>query len=369
MCRPCLIPFGLGILNPELLPGEDLNRAAAGVVRRLKPARIIRDLTPGDPELRRLIALRYLRSGFTIADEDIVIMSGGLEAVVLCSRATTNPGNTVAIETPNAWPQLGALARMGLRAREIPTHPQEGMDLAALEDAFRSRSVKACLVMPTFQNPLGFRMSDQSKHSLAKLATRYEVPQKENDPVAELYFSAEQPRPVKAFDRSGHVLHCGSLATCFAPAYQIGWIATHRYRKEVARTKILLSLSVAPACQQVMARYLAYGAVERHLRRLRQAVAERCEAMVSAISDHFPAGCRMTHPAGGFVLWVELPKGTDSLKLYRLASAKGVSIAPGPMFSARHQYGNCMRLNFGYASVPQIRDGIRTLAELVGRAA
>lgn len=166
MCRPCLIPFGLGILNPELLPGEDLNRAAAGVVRRLKPARIIRDLTPGDPELRRLIALRYLRSGFTIADEDIVIMSGGLEAVVLCLRATTNPGDTVAIETPNAWPQLGALARMGLRAREIPTHPQEGMDLAALEDAFRSRSVKACLVMPTFQNPLGFRMSTRaSTHS------------------------------------------------------------------------------------------------------------------------------------------------------------------------------------------------------------
>jgi DNA-binding transcriptional MocR family regulator len=76
----------------------------------------------------------------------------------------------------------------------------------------------------------------------------------------------------------------------------------------------------------------------------------------------------MTHPAGGFVLWVELPEGVDSLKLYRLASAKGVSIAPGPMFSARRRYRNCLRLNFGYASIQEIRIGIRTLAQLIERA-
>ncbi len=92
MTRPHLIPFGLGIPNPELLSGEDLNRAAARVVRRLKPATVVRDLTPGDPELRRLIALRYLASGSAIDHEEIVIMSGGLESVVLCVRALTKPG-------------------------------------------------------------------------------------------------------------------------------------------------------------------------------------------------------------------------------------------------------------------------------------
>jgi DNA-binding transcriptional MocR family regulator len=367
--RPHLIALGLGILNPELLPGEDLNRAAARAARRLKPSRVIRDLTPGDPDLRRLIALRYLDSGCAIADEEIVITSGSLEAVILCMRAVTNRGDTVAIETPNAWPQLTAIASMGLRVKEIPMHPRTGVDLAVLEGAFRSRSVKACLVMPTYQNPLGSRMSDEDKRSLAKLVARYEIPLIENDRVAGLYFNDVRPQPVKAFDRSGHVMHCGSLSTCMAPAYQIGWIAAGKYRKEVAKTKILLSLYTAPACQAVMAEYLAHGPVERNLRRLRHSLAERCEAMVTAVGEHFPAGCRMTHPIGGFVLWVELPRDVDSLKLYRLAFAKGVSFAPGPMFSARHHYRNCLRLNFGYASVQGIQDGVRTISKLIGLAA
>ncbi len=257
---------------------------------------------------------------------------------------------------------------MGLRVLEIPTDPRTGMDLDALEAAFKSRAVKACLAMQTFQSPLGARMPDQSKRSLAKLVERYEIPLIENDLMAEHYFDGAPPRSVRAFDRSGHVLQCGSLSFCVAPAYQVGWIAAGRYHRQVTRAKILLSLSTATACQAVMAEYLAHGALERHLRRLGAALATRCEAMALAISEDFPAGCRMTRPGGGFVLWVELPRGTDSLKLYRLAFARGVCFAPGPMFSARRQYGNCIRLNFGYASVPKIREGIRTIAELIGRA-
>ncbi len=206
MSHPHLISFGIAVLNPELFAVEDLNRTAARVVRRLKPARLVRDLTPGDPELRRRIALRYLESGRAIAAEEIVITNGGLEAVILCMRALTSPGDTVAIETPNARPLHSALAGMGLRVREIPTHPRTGADLAALEDVFRSQSVKVCLVMPTFQNPLGSRMPDESKRSLAKLVARYEVPLIENDTMAEMYLDGVRPRPVKSFDDSGCIL-------------------------------------------------------------------------------------------------------------------------------------------------------------------
>jgi DNA-binding transcriptional MocR family regulator len=149
----------------------------------------------------------------------------------------------------------------------------------------------------------------------------------------------------------------------------IGWLAAGRYHREVAKAKILLALYTSPASQAVMAEFLAHGHVERHLRHLRQTLAVRCEVMVAAITEYFPESCRMTQPAGGFVLWVELPRGVDSLKLYRLALSKGVSLAPGPMFSARRRYMNCIRLSFGYASVQNIRDGIRTIAQLIGRAA
>jgi DNA-binding transcriptional MocR family regulator len=366
--RPDVVPLGLGFVHPDLLPGDDLTRAAIKAIRRLKSSELIRDIAPGDPELRRLIALRYLMSGLAIADEDIVIMNGGLEAVVLCLRALTKPGDTVAVEAPNWWPQLDALGGLGLRVQEISTHPRTGLDLESLEIAFRSRAVQACLVMPTFHNPLGSVMPEENKRAFAQLVERYKIPAIENDRLIELYFDPPRPRPVKAFDNSGYVLHCGCFATCIAPGYLVGWVTAGRYRREVMRTRTLLSISTPAACQAVMSEYLAHGPVDRHLRRMREALAIRCKAMVAAIAKEFPVGCRMTHPVGGLAVWVELPKGTDALKLYRLAFAKGVSIAPGPMFSARHDFRNCMALYFGVASVQQIHEGVRTVASLIERA-
>jgi DNA-binding transcriptional MocR family regulator len=368
MRHPHVASLGVGILNPELLPHEDINRAAARVARRLKPSKIISAMPPGDPVLRRLIAKRYIDDGCAIDDEDIVVMSGGREAVIVALRSVTTPGDTVAIESPNAWPLLGALAGLALRAKEIPTDPQTGMDIAALEQAYQSATIAACLVQPTFQNPLGSRMPDDNKRLLVKLSAHHGVPIIEHDRVSVLYLDGDRPRPLKAFDRAELVLHCGSLSTCISPAYKIGWIASGRYRAGVEKTKILLSLNVSPGDQAIMAEYLAHQPVERNFRRLRLAVVARRDALISAISEDFPAGCRMTHPTGGFSLWVEMPAGTDSLRLYQLALAKGVSIGPGPMFSARPNYRNCMRLNYGYASVQQIRDSVRTIAELIPKA-
>ncbi len=363
--RPHHISLGFCRLNPELLPSEDLNRMAARVVRRLDPSRVNRDLTPGDPELRRLIALRYLDAGCVVPAEEIVITSGGREGIVLALRALTHPGDTVAIETPSEWPQFAGLAALGLRVQEISTEGETGIDLVALEEALQSRSIKACLVTPTFQNPLGSRMPDENRRALANLVAHYGVPLIENDPVPELYFEGARPRPVKALDGAGEVLHCGSFAACVAPAYKIGWIAAGRYRASVERTQMLLSQGAAAACQAVIAEYLAHGAVERNFRRLRESLSARRDAMVMAIADHFPDGCRMTQPTGGSLLWIELPQGTDSLKLYQRAHQIGVSVAPGLMFSARQEYGNCLRLNYGFASVEQIHDGIRRIAALI----
>ncbi len=365
MARPHVIGLGVAILSPDLLLNEDLRRAAARAARRLKPSKVILGLPPGDPALRRLIAKRYIETGCATDDADVVIMSGGREAVVLALRALTKPGDTVAIESPNGWPLLAALAGLGLRAQEIPTDSQTGIDLAALEQAFRSRSIAACLVQPSFQNPLGSRMPDENKRLLLRLAIRYDIPLIEDDRVSDLYLDGDRPRALKAFDRTDFVVHCGSLATCVTPAFKIGWIISGRYLAQVEKTKMLLSLSTSPGDQAIMAEYLAHHPIERHYRRLRLAVSARRDAMITAISREFPAECRMTHPTGGFVLWVEMPKDVQSLKLYRLALDKGVCIGPGPIFSARHGYQNCVRLVFGYASIEQIQQGIRTIAELI----
>jgi DNA-binding transcriptional MocR family regulator len=359
--------LGSAFVNPDLFPIA-MNRAGAAAARGLKPTATLEDLPPGNSELRRLIALRYLDTGHIVAPDDIVITTGGLEAISLCLRAVTRPGDTVAIETPTFFPTLRMLEWMGLRAAEIATDSRTGINIDALEHAFKKGTIKACVVIPTFQNPLGSCMPEENKRALARLAERYKVPVIEDAAYAELFFGASRPQSVKSFDRAGWVLHCGSMSKCLAPGYRIGWAAPGRFVQEVWEGKVVSSLTTAPVCQEALVRYLKRGGFEQHLRRLRQTLSERCQEMRRAVSSEFPANCRMTQPDGGYMLWVELPKSVDALQLYRLGLEAEVSIAPGPIFSAQRDYRNCIRLNFGHPSIAQIRRGVTILARLITSA-
>lgn len=359
-----LVPLGSAFPSPELFPLARLNRMAAAMARRQKPWSSLDDLPPGNAELRHQIALRYMESACSVSPDDIVITCGALEAINLGLQAVTRPGDTVAIESPTFYSTLQAIERLGLRAVEIPTHPRTGIELASLEAALKSQSIKACVLITTFQNPLGACMPDENKAALVKLLKQHDVALIEDDVYAELYFDQQRPRPAKAFDKSGLVLHCGSFSKCLAPGYRVGWIAAGRYRAQVERIKLMTTLSTASLPQATIAEFLKHGAYERHLRHLRHTLASQCQEMMRAISQYFPHGCRMTRPSGGYMLWVELPKGIDALQLHRLALAEGISIAPGPIFSAQRKYRNCVRLNFAYPWTTQLEKSVRKLGQL-----
>lgn len=360
-----LVPLGSAFPSPELFPLARLNRMAASCARKIKPWASVDDLPPGNAELRHQIALRYLESGCSVAPDDIVITCGALEAINLSLQAVTRPGDMVAIESPTFYSTLQAIERLGLRAIEIATHPRTGIALDALDAALKSHPIKACVLVPTFQNPLGACMPDENKAALLKLLKRHDVPLIEDDVYAELYFGAQRPRPAKAFDKTGLVLHCGSFSKCLAPGYRVGWVAAGRYHTQVERIKLMTTLSTASLPQAAIAEFLQHGAYERHLRHLRHTLATQCQDMMRAVSQHFPEGCRMTRPEGGYMLWVELPKSVDALKLHQLALSQGISIAPGPIFSAQRKYRNCVRLNFGYPWSPRIEKAVKTLGRLI----
>ena len=363
-----VVQFGAPFMNPDLFPLAQMNRAGAAAARTLVSSAIVQDLSPGNPDLRRLIALRYLSTGYVVSPDEIVITSGALEAISLCLRAVTRPGDTVAIETPSFYAILQWLERVGVKVAQIATDPRTGIDLDALERALKSGSIKACIFIPSFQNPVGSCMPEEHRRTLARLAEKYQVPVIEDDVYAELYFGVNRPRPVKSFDRAGWVLHCGSFSKWLAPGYRIGWAAAGRFTRAVWQGKVLSSFNTAPVCQEALAYFLRRGGFETHLRRLRRTLAARRQEMFRTISAEFPTGCRVSQPEGGYMLWVELPEWFDVMELHRRALAAGVSIAPGPIFSAQRHYRNCFRLNFGYASSAQTRQGVRTLARLLHSA-
>lgn len=359
-----LVPLGSAFPSPLLFPLPRLAKSMAAVVQQLDPWSSVDDMTPGNAGLRRQIALRYLIDGLTVHTDEIVITNGALEALNLCLAAVTRPGDAVIIESPTFYGALQALERHGLRAIEVPTHPREGIELDALARALERHRPSACWLMTNFQNPLGSLMPDDKKRELVQLLARFEVPLIEDDVYGELYFGNKRPTPAKAFDTQGLVMHCGSFSKCLAPGYRIGWAAPGRFAREVARAKLTSTLTVAAPTQAAILNYLEKGGYDRHLRQLRQALMQRQDAFAQAIARHFPPGTRATRPAGGYFLWIEMPAGTDSLALHRYALSHGISIAPGPIFSAHGGFRHCLRINCGHDFDDRTDAALATLGRL-----
>ncbi|MDM0073517.1 PLP-dependent aminotransferase family protein [Variovorax sp. J2P1-59] len=359
-----VVPLGSAFPSPLLFPLRRLGQILASSVQNLDPWSTVDDLTPGNARLRRQIALRYLADGLQVHTDEIVVTNGALEALNLCLSAVTRPGDAVLIESPTFYAALQALERLGLEAIEVPTHPREGMDLDALERAIQRHRPKACWLMTNFQNPLGSLMPDEKKRTLVQLLTRHDVPLIEDDVYGELYFGDKRPSPAKAFDSEGIVMHCSSFSKCLAPGYRIGWAAPGRFARAVARGKLTTTLGASAPAQAALAAYLEKGGYDKHLRKLRRTLAEQQTCLAQAIGEHFPAGTRATRPAGGYFLWVEMPKHVDALHVHRQALSQGISVAPGPIFSAQRGFTNCLRLNYGHAWDARAEEAVATLGRI-----
>jgi DNA-binding transcriptional MocR family regulator len=363
-----IVPFGSAFLSPALFPLDRLRRALISSMRRLDPWRMAEDLPPGNLQLKREIAKRYLHQGFAVATDEIVLTHGAMEALNLCLNAVARPGDAVVVESPTFYVALQALQRLGLRAIEVPTHVREGIDLGRLAQVIELYRPKACWLMTTFQNPLGSLMPEAKKRDLVELLARHDLPLIEDDVYAELYEGQVAPLPAKAYDRRGLVLHCSSFSKCLAPGYRVGWAAPGRLAREVERLKLMTSLSGSIPVQAALAEYLQEGGYDRHLRSLRQSLHTQRNSLFDAVSRHFPDGTKVVRPAGGYFVWVELPVGVDAMALHRAALAQRISLAPGPMFSARAEFQHHIRLTCGQPWDGTLERAMRTLARLVDDA-
>jgi len=359
-----LVPLGAAIPSPALLPIDKLTRALGSVIRRNKRQSVLYDYLPGHKGLRMQIARRAVTAGCLLAPDDIVTTQGATEAINLCLRAVCRPGDTVAVESPTFYGFLQAIEMLGLEALEIPTHPDHGISLDALAYAIENNRISACLLVSNFSNPLGSCIPEESKKNLVELLAAHDMPLIEDDIYGDLCFDDERPVCAKAFDRKGLVLLCSSFSKTIAPGYRVGWVAPGRFQRQVERLKILSSLSTTTPTQLAIAEFLANGGYDHHLRKVRRAYLHQTALMAQAVLRYFPEGTRVTRPSGGFVLWVEFPECVDSLKLYESALNAGITIAPGPIFSAKQKYRNCIRLNAGFWS-----DTIESALAALGRLA
>jgi len=366
---PGVVSFGAACPGSELFAAERVRRAVGRAVQRHRNTLCEYVIGHGHETLRRAIARYALGLGCRLQPRDIVVTNSCLEAISLCLRTVTQPGDVVALESPTYFGFLEILQSLHLRALEIPTHPRTGISLDALELALDTQPVKAVLLVPTLSNPLGASMTLADRRRLAQMLTGRGVAMIEDVIYNDLAEQDDRRRAVKSFDTEGNVMLCGSFSKTISPGLRLGWVEAGRWTQPLQRLKASTGGAQTAVVELAMAELLTQTGAESANRQLRRTIAARVDEARSLIAQSFPRGTRVTDPAGGFILWVEMPPEVDSQALFHACLAERICIAPGSIFSTSDRYRHCIRLGVGGRWDEAQRAALRRIGAIAGRMA
>jgi 2-aminoadipate transaminase len=357
--------------DPEQVPVDGLIDAATAVLRREGRTLATYGLAHGPQgyrPLREFLTAKLKRgAGIDCVADDILIVSGSLQALDLVNATLLARGDTVIVEQDTYQGSLNRLSRLGVNAVGVPLD-HEGMRMEALEIALadlgrRGITPKYIYTIPTVQNPTGTIMPQSRRAELLRLSQQHGVPIFEDDCYSDLIWDGKRPPAIYAMSKNGGVIHIGSFSKSIAPALRVGFIVAPW--EMLSRLLALKTDAGSGALEQmVLAEYCAPH-FTTHVPKLTRGLRAKLDTLMEALNAQFGTSAEFEAPAGGIYLWVKLPDHVDTLKLYQAALAAGVSINPGPEWSTDKTRAGCrLRLCFASPSHQQIREGIAVLAEI-----
>ncbi|QMD23610.1 PLP-dependent aminotransferase family protein [Citrobacter freundii] len=360
-----IVPFSSGVPDinqPSLKPlWRELSRVAQHNLRAV----LGYDELPGCRELRQQIARLMLDGGSVVSADDIVITSGSQSGMSLALLTVCQRGDIVAVESPAYYGTMQLLRGLGIKVIEIPTDPDTGISIEALELALDQWPIKGVLLVPNCNNPLGFIMPDARKRAVLALAQRHDIVIFEDDVYGELATEYPRPRTIHSWDSDGRVLLCSSFTKSVAPGLRVGWVVPGRYHDKLLHMKYAVIGTNVPATQLAAATFVREGHYHRHVRRMRQIYQRNMEIYTCWVREYFPCGICVTRPKGGFMLWVELPPQVDMVCVARQLCRLKIQVAPGSLFSASGKYRNCVRINCALPPDEKHREVMQKLGEAV----
>ncbi len=363
--NPRITPFGTSNPSMAFMPVKSLTRATRSIVGRYPQKSMDYLFPPGDLKLREQIAQQYAQTFTRVNAKDIIITSGATEALSISLRSVAKRGDIIAVESPTYFAVLRMIEQMGMLAVEIETDPVTGLNIDALEEAFDTMDIRAVLASPNTNNPLGCQMPEENKRGLVNLMAERDIPLIEDDVYGSVYFGDKAPRPAKSYDLNNIVLSCSSFSKTLAPGHRVGWVIAGRYHKKFLQYEQAWSSATSSINQLALAEFLSSGQYDRHLARLRVAMREQVEKGRFMVTRNFPEGTRVSNPHGGNVLWVEMPKGCDSIDIFNRALEHNIAITPGILFSATRRFRNHLRIHCGSPWNDQTESALKTLGRLV----
>jgi 2-aminoadipate transaminase len=323
----------------------------------------------GDPRLREQICDVMALEGITASPEDVVVTVGSQQGLDLVSRVFLDPGDIVLAEAPSYVGALGTFAAAQAEVRHV-LMDDDGLVPEALEAAIarctaEGRRAKFLYTVPNFHNPAGVSLSEPRRERILEICSAAGLLILEDNPYGLLGFDTEPTRALRARADEG-VIYLGSFSKTFAPGFRIGWVyAPHATREKLVLASEAQVLCPPPFSQFAVSRYLETQPWQEQIKVFREVYRERRDALLDAMSQHFPASCRWTTAHGGFYSWVTLPPGVHSKVMQPRALAARVAYVPGTGFYADGQGGEYMRLSYCFPPPDRIREGVRRLAGVI----
>ena len=360
--------------DPDQVPVDGLIDAVNAVLRREGRTLATYGLANGPQgylPLRDFIAAKLKRdAGIKCTAEDILVVSGSLQALDLVNQSLLARGDTVIMEQETYQGSLNRLTRLGVNVVGIPLD-HEGMRIDALAAALadlkqRGVTPKYIYTIPTVQNPTGTILPEARRTELLRLSEQYGVPVFEDDCYADLIWDGKRPPAIHAMSKNDGVIHIGSFSKSIAPALRVGYIVAPW--PMLSRMLALKTDAGSGALEQmVLAEYCAPH-FATHVPKLTRGLRAKLETLMEALNEQFGTAAEFADPKGGIFLWVKLPDEVDTLKLFQPALAAGVAINPGPEWATDKGYGKSRtRLCFANPSHEAIREGVAALAEVCRR--
>ncbi len=369
--KPEIISFAGGLPSPESFPVEQLKEVMNEVMDKEASVVLQYGTTEGDPVLKEVLIKRYAEQGVNVDMKNIMIVTASQQSLDLISRVFLNEGDTVICGLPSYLGGLNCFKNCGAELVGIK-FDDKGMNAELLEAEIKrlieeNKKPKFIYVIPDFQNPAGVTMPESRRKEILAIAHKYNVLILEDSPYRELRFTGEAQKTMYELDNgSGQVMTLGTFSKILVPGFRLGWILAD----EDILDRIIMAKQSADLCtslfnQRVTARFMEKGYLDGAIERVIKIYGEKRKVMLDMFEQYMPEGVSWVVPEGGLFLFMTMPEKIDASELLKVALKNNVAFVIGQVFHCDGSGKNTMRINFSYASIEMIKEGVKRLADSI----
>ena len=362
--NPELISFAGGFPDPATFPAE----RAAAILQELASAGDASAFqyapTQGLAGTRDAIATRIESlQGVRPADGEVLVTSGGMDALGLVAKSFLETGDTVVVEGPTYLGAIMAFRGFQAEAVAVPLD-DDGLDVDDLAGRLAAGlRPKLLYTIPDHQNPAGVTLATERRVALVELARRYGFLIVEDVAYRELGFDGSALPSLWSIG-ADVVLQAGTTSKTFFPGVRLGWAAgPAEVVTQLVSAKQTTDQCAAALGQRLFEEYARRGWIDEQLERSRALYAGRCERLLAALERSMPPDVEWTRPSGGFFSWLTL--SVDARELALRAAENGIAIVPGAPFYPDGRGTTNVRLSFSNVGDELIDVGIDRLAALI----